>query len=55
MEISRVLTFSKLEKIYESKGLRRDQLIEAVLKIARFVRQQRKQTLLVNIPQTISS
>ena len=50
MEISHVLTFSKLEKIYESKGLRRDQLIEAVLKIARFVKAAKKVSVVSEHP-----
>jgi hypothetical protein len=45
MEISQVLTFSKLKKIYEAKSLRRDQLLEAVLRIARLV----KATKTVNV------
>ena len=37
-EISRVLNYPKLSKIYQVEGLRREDLIEAVLKIAKFVK-----------------
>jgi putative PIN family toxin of toxin-antitoxin system len=36
-EISQVLTYSKFKSIYESEGLRSQDLIEAVLKIVKFV------------------
>lgn len=36
-EISQVLNYPRLRKIYEAEGLRREELIESVLKIVRFV------------------
>lgn len=42
MEISRVLTYDKIAKIYQTEGLPRDQLIETVLKIAKFVKTTKK-------------
>ena len=42
MEISHVLTYDKIAKIYEAEGLPRDQLIETVLKIAKFVKVTKK-------------
>lgn len=41
-EISHVLTYPKLEKIYQAEGLRREDLIETVLKIAKFVKPKKK-------------
>jgi putative PIN family toxin of toxin-antitoxin system len=41
-EISRVLAYPKLEKIYQAEKLRREDLIEAVLKIAKFVKVTKK-------------
>jgi putative PIN family toxin of toxin-antitoxin system len=37
-EISQVLNYPKLRKIYEAEGLRHEELIESILKIVRFVR-----------------
>jgi putative PIN family toxin of toxin-antitoxin system len=42
MEISRVLTYDKIVKIYEAEGLPRDQLVETVLKIAKFIKVTKK-------------
>jgi len=36
-EISQVLNYPRLRKIYEDEGLRHEELIESVLKIVRFV------------------
>jgi uncharacterized protein len=41
-EISHVLAYPKLEKIYQTEKLRREDLIEAVLKIAKFVKVTKK-------------
>ncbi len=38
MEIGRVLNYPKIEKTYQGLGLRREDLIEIVLKIGKFVR-----------------
>ena len=53
MEISRVLTYAKIAKIYQAEGLLGDQLIETVLKIAKFVKVTKKLKLFLHIPQTI--
>ena len=37
VEISNVLTYPKLEKAYQAEGLRREDLIETVLRIGKFV------------------
>jgi putative PIN family toxin of toxin-antitoxin system len=37
-EISRVLTYPKLEKVYQSEGLHLSDLIEKMLKIGKFVK-----------------
>ena len=37
-EVSQVLNYPRLRKIYEPEGLCREELIESVLKIVRFVR-----------------
>ena len=42
MEISHVLTYAKIAKIYEAEGLSRDQLVETVLKIAKFIKVTKK-------------
>lgn len=36
-EISQVLTYPKLKKVYQAEGLRSEDLVESVLKIAKFV------------------
>ena len=41
-EISQVLTYPKLSKIYQAENLRHEDLIEAVLKIAKFVKVTKK-------------
>jgi putative PIN family toxin of toxin-antitoxin system len=41
-EISHVLTYPKLKKIYKAEGLRREDLIETILKIAKFVKATKK-------------
>jgi uncharacterized protein len=41
-EISRVLAYTKLERIYQAENLRRKDLIEAVLKIAKLVKVTKK-------------
>ena len=38
MEINRVLTYDKIAKIYRVEGLPREQLVEMVLKIAKFIK-----------------
>ncbi len=42
VEISHVLGYAKLEKIYQAEGLRREDLIEKVLKIGKFVKVNEK-------------
>ena len=42
MEISHVLTYDKIAKIYEAEGLHRNKLIETVLKTAKFVKVTKK-------------
>ena len=42
MEISHVLTCPKLEKIYRDEGLRREDLIESVIRIGKFVKVTKK-------------
>ena len=37
-EISQVLTYPKFQRIYQATGLRREDLIEQVLKTAKFVK-----------------
>ncbi len=37
VEISQVLNYPKLRRVYEAEGLCHEELIEAVLKVARFV------------------
>ncbi len=41
-EISQVLTYPKLKNIYQAEGLRSEDLIETVLKIAKFVKVTKK-------------
>jgi putative PIN family toxin of toxin-antitoxin system len=41
-EISSVLTYPKLKKIYQVEGLHREDLIETVLKIGKFVKVTKK-------------
>lgn len=41
-EISQVLTYPKLKKVYQSEGLRHEDLIEAVLKIGKFAKVTKK-------------
>jgi len=42
MEISHVLTYDKIAKIYQAEGLSRDRLVETVLKIAKFIKVTKK-------------
>jgi putative PIN family toxin of toxin-antitoxin system len=46
-EISRVLTYPKLKKAYQAEGLSHEDLIEAILKIGKFVKVTKK----VNVVQ----
>lgn len=41
-EISQVLNYPKLKKIYQAQGLLHEELIEAVLKICKFVKVTKK-------------
>lgn len=41
-EISQVLTYSELKKIYQAEGLSHEELIEAVLKVGQFVQVTKK-------------
>lgn len=41
-EITQVLTYPKLKNVYKAEGLQREDLIEAVLKIAKFVKVTKK-------------
>jgi putative PIN family toxin of toxin-antitoxin system len=42
VEISHVLTYPKLEKIYRDEGLRREDWIESVIRIGKFVKVTKK-------------
>lgn len=42
MEISHVLTYPKLKNVYQAEGLRREDLIETVLRIGKFVKVAKK-------------
>ena len=41
-EISQVLSYPKLKKVYEAAGLRHEDLIETILRIAKFVKITKK-------------
>jgi len=49
-EISHVLTHPKLKKIYQAEGLRREDLIETILKIAKFVKVTKKDNVVREHP-----
>jgi putative PIN family toxin of toxin-antitoxin system len=49
-EISRVLNYPKLRKVYEAEGLAHEELIEAVLKIVKFVTVTRRVKVVVGHP-----
>jgi uncharacterized protein len=42
IEISHILTYDKIAKIYQAEGLPRDQLVETVLKIAKLIKVTKK-------------
>ena len=44
------LTYAKIAKIYKAEGLPRDQLIEAVLKIAKFAKVTKKVKVVLEHP-----
>ena len=41
-ELSQVLAYPKLKKVYKAEGLRQEDLVEAVLKIGKFVKTTKK-------------
>jgi putative PIN family toxin of toxin-antitoxin system len=49
-EISQVLTYPKLKNIYQAEGLRSEDLIETVLKIAKFVKVTTKLNVVLEHP-----
>ncbi len=49
-EISRVLSYPKLDKVYKAEGLHHEQLIEAVLKIVKFVKVTKKVKVVLEHP-----
>ncbi len=49
-EISQVLAYPKLAKIYQAEGLRREELIEAVLRVVKFVEVTRKVNVVLEHP-----
>lgn len=49
-EISQVLAYPKIAKVYQATGLRREDLVEAVLKIGKFVQVTRKAHVVVEHP-----
>jgi putative PIN family toxin of toxin-antitoxin system len=49
-EITQVLTYSKIKKIYKTLGLKREDLIEAVLKIGKFVKVTKKLHVVLEHP-----
>lgn len=49
-EISQVLTYPKLKKVYEAEGLPHQELIEAVLKIGKFVQVTQKVRVVLDHP-----
>ncbi len=49
-EISQVLTYPKLKNTYQAEGLRSEDLIENVLKIAKFVKVTKKLNVVVEHP-----
>ena len=49
-EISQVLTYPKIARIYKAAGMRREDLVEAVLKIGKFVQVTGKVSVIVEHP-----
>jgi len=49
-EISQVLNYPKLRKVYQAAGLRHEDLIEAVLKVVKFVEVTEKVNVVVEHP-----
>jgi len=49
-EISQVLTYPKLKKIYQAEGLHHQELIEAVLKVSKFVEVNKKVNVVLEHP-----
>jgi putative PIN family toxin of toxin-antitoxin system len=49
-EISQVLNYPKLRKVYQAAGLRHEDLIEAVLKVVKFVKVTEKVNVVVEHP-----
>jgi putative PIN family toxin of toxin-antitoxin system len=49
-EISQVLAYPRIAKVYQAAGLRREDLVEAVLKIGKFVQVTRKAHVVVEHP-----
>ena len=50
-EISQVLNYPKLRKVYEAEGMCHEELIEAVLKIVRFVQVTRRVKVVLEHPE----
>jgi putative PIN family toxin of toxin-antitoxin system len=49
-EISQVLTYSKLKKVYQTEGLLHQDMIEALLKVSEFVKVTRKVNVVLEHP-----
>ncbi|MEM2081499.1 MAG: putative toxin-antitoxin system toxin component, PIN family [Candidatus Bathyarchaeia archaeon] len=49
-EISQVLNYPKLRKVYQAAGLRHKDLVEAVLKVVRFVEVSKRVSVVVEHP-----
>ena len=49
-EISQVLTYSKLKKVYQTEGLLHQDMIEALLKVSKFVKVTRKVNVVLEHP-----
>jgi putative PIN family toxin of toxin-antitoxin system len=49
-EISQVLAYPKIAKVYQAAGLRREDLVETVLKIGKFIQATRKVHVVVEHP-----
>jgi len=49
-EISQVLAYPKLAKVYQAEGLRREELIEAILRVVKFVEVTTKVNVVAEYP-----
>jgi len=49
-EISQVLAYPKLAKVYQAEGLRREELIEAILRVVKFVEVTKKVNVVAEYP-----